>query len=173
MLIKLPQPLFMADLARALQTPVPATQPAPTTPQPAPQGAGEKAAVTRADNAAREAKNERDRLRRKDKRAADLKATEAAKKQAAAKPKKKKVKKKAAAVPPPVKKRARGRGRPPGSKNKPKVGLSVGMVPAPGVLPRVQKAPSVDGLLTQINLAVSLLNAMPEHARKVVLDAVK
>jgi hypothetical protein len=51
-------------------------------------------------------------------------------------------------------------------------------VPAPGVIPRSRAAVAASPLansplLAQISSAVLLLNAMPEHARKVVLDAVK
>lgn len=133
----------MADISRAMQTPPPGAQP------PAPAPAPQPTAQTNDADAKREAKNERDRLRRKEKRAADAKAAAAAKRKATKKkaaPKRKPAKKKAApkrvqgsvsatghvrkrkrkaklaavagAVP-----KKRGRGRPPGAKNKPKIGV--------------------------------------------------
>lgn len=154
MLIKLPTPLFMADISRAMSTPPPGTnqQPAPApAPQPAPPSIDE--------NVKREAKNERDRLARKAKRAADLKAAQAAVKKKAASAKKKKVKA--------LKPKKRGRGRPPGAKNKPK--------DAAAIMAPLLAAPvtAKSDLLLKIGHAVSLINSLSEHARKVVLDAVK
>lgn len=154
----------MADISRAMQTPPPAAAPAPQPAQP------QHFAPSQAADAAKEAKNERARLKRKAKRAADVKAARAAQKTAALKsqlPKKKKAKVKNAKTP-----KKRGRGRPPGAKNKPK---DTAAFMAPRVIGNspLLAAPYGSSDLAAIQSCVNMLNAMPEHARKVVLDAVK